>query len=171
MIRIIGAILIITASTMIGYLISRKYRDRPKQLRQWRSALQSLEAEIVYGLAPIEDVARHLSEQLPRPLSLFFAYLSERLEAGEGSLEAIWEESVQQFWPNTALGAGEKEVLLQFGTTLGKQDAGNQKKHIRLALSHLEREELEAREAQTRYEKMAKSLGFLAGVLIVLLLI
>lgn len=171
MIRIVGAILILTATTMIGFLVSKKYHDRPKQLRQWRSALQSLEAEIVYGLTPIEDAARRLSEQLPRPLCLFFADLSERLETGDGSLETIWQETVQRFWPNTALDTVEKEVLLQFGATLGKQDAGNQKKHIRLALSHLEREETEARDAQARYEKMAKSLGFLAGVLIVLLLI
>jgi stage III sporulation protein AB len=40
-----------------------------------------------------------------------------------------------------------------------------------LALTHLEREEADAYERQSKYEKMVKSLGFLSGLLLIILLI
>lgn len=62
-------------------------------------------------------------------------------------------------------------MLKQFGSTLGQHDRDHQQKQIHLALTHLEREEGEAKDAQQRYEKMIKSLGFLGGLLLALLLI
>ncbi|WP_141604277.1 stage III sporulation protein SpoIIIAB [Terrilactibacillus laevilacticus] len=171
MLKPIGAILIILTTTWMGFIVSKQYSDRPKQLRQLRSALQSLEAEIVYGLTPIQLAAEHLATQLPKPLSIFFKTLSNALVDSKDNLQAVWENSIHSFWPNTALKKNEKEILLQFGATLGKQDSENQTKQIQLTLAHLEREEKEARVAQTKYEKMSKSLGFLSGILIVLLLI
>lgn len=171
MMKIIGGMIIIAATTAIGFLIARQYSDRPKQLRQLRSALQSLEAEIMYGLTPVKDAAIHLSEQLPEPLASFFSRLVVRLNEGAPTLQLAWNETIEVFWQETALKNSEKEIMHQFGATLGKHDSENQKKQIQMALVHLEREELEAREAQAKYEKMMKSLGFLAGILIVLLLV
>jgi stage III sporulation protein AB len=39
-----------------------------------------------------------------------------------------------------------------------------------LTLTHLEREEADAIQAQATYEKMVKSLGFLSGLLLIILL-
>jgi stage III sporulation protein AB len=60
--------------------------------------------------------------------------------------------------------------MSQFGATLGQHDREHQQKQIRLTLNHLEREEGDAIESQNRYEKMLKSLGFLTGLLIVILM-
>ena len=46
MIKIIGAIFIIVATTWTGFEASRNFSERPRQLRMLRSSLQSLEAEI-----------------------------------------------------------------------------------------------------------------------------
>ena len=70
----------------------------------------------------------------------------------------------------TAFKQGEYEIMKQFGETLGQHDLLSQQKHIRLALAHLEREEADALDRQSRYEKMLKSLGFLSGLLLVILL-
>jgi stage III sporulation protein AB len=169
--KLIGAILVLIASSLIGFGLSARYRERPKQLRQLKSALQSLEAEITYGLTPIHEAALHLAGQLPNPVKQFFEGLAERIEKGQGRpLSQIWQETLDAFWPKTALKTNEKEAWRQFGLTLGQSDRTNQQKYIQLALSHLEREEKEARLAQQQYEKMVKSLGFLGGILIILLL-
>lgn len=147
-----------------------QFRERPRQLRQLKSALLSLETEITYGLSPIGEAAIRLSEQLPEPGKSLFAYFSAKLGRGEVSLREAWDETLDKIWPKTAMKKNEKEIMKQFGATLGLSDRENQQKQIRLALSHLEREETEARAAQNQYEKMLKSLGFLAGLLIVILL-
>jgi stage III sporulation protein AB len=57
-------------------------------------------------------------------------------------------------WNRTAFKTTELEILKQFGETLGKHDLVQQQKQIRLALTHLEREEEdEAREKQASYGK------------------
>lgn len=167
----IGIVLVLTTTTLIGFGYAKKYRERPRQLSQLINALQSLEAEIMYGLSPIKEVADHLSHQLAAPIRYFFITLIKGLNEKDGrSLSVIWNEAVESYWPRTALKATEKEIWKQFGQTLGQTDRDNQKKFIKLAISQLEHEEKEARLAQQQYEKMAKSLGVLGGILIVLLL-
>ncbi|MFC4617958.1 stage III sporulation protein SpoIIIAB [Camelliibacillus cellulosilyticus] len=168
--KMIGALLILLASTAIGRLYAMRYRDRPRELRQLRTALVSLETEIAYGLAPIGDAARRLAEQLPDPGKAFFTLFSDRLSQSDAPLSEVWRKTLDDIWPTTALKKTEKGIMAQFGATLGLSDRENQQKQIQLALAHLEREEIEAREAQKQYEKLFNSLGFLAGLLLAILL-
>ena len=171
MIRWIGALCIVAATTSGGFMWAKRYSERPRQLRQLKTALQALEAEIMYGLTPLAEACEHLAGQFSEPLSTFFRAFSSRLEKGRTSVQQAWNDSLNDVWPLTAFGRGEREVMKQFGATLGQHDRDHQQKQIRLALTHLEREEVEAKDAQQRNEKMIKSLGFLAGLLLVLLLI
>lgn len=166
-----GALLIILTSTWAGFVLAKQFSERPRQLRQLKVALQSLEAEIMFGQTPIKDASDHLAGQLRHPISTFFELFSKRLSDGQTTLKEAWEKSLSDIWRETALKAGEREIMHQFGATLGRHDRDNQQKQIRLALAHLEREEAEARDAQMKYEKMIKSLGFLTGLLLVLLLL
>ena len=59
--------------------------------------------------------------------------------------------------------------MKQFGETLGRHDRFPAKTNM-LTLTHLEREETEARDKQMKYEKMVKSIGFLSGLLLIILL-
>ncbi len=167
----IGAILIIIATTWVGFEFARRLSERPRQLRQLKVALQSLESEIMYGLTPLAEASSHIAKQLPKPISYFFTFFSERLQRGEESVQKAWEESLRETWYLTALGNGELEVMSQFGATLGQHNLEHQQKQIRLTLNHLEREEGDAIESKNRYEKMLKSLGFLTGLLIVILML
>ncbi|MFT4415627.1 stage III sporulation protein SpoIIIAB [Fredinandcohnia humi] len=170
MIKIVGAILIILATTWAGFEAARRLSERPRQLRILKTALQSLEAEIMYGHVPLIDVATHLSRQIPKPISYFFEKFAYKLQSGEMSVKSAWDESLQEVSKVTAFQQGEIEILQQFGETLGQHDRTSQQKHILLALTHLDREESDARDKQSRYEKMMKSLGFLSGLLLVILL-
>ncbi|MCI1882470.1 MAG: stage III sporulation protein AB [Sporolactobacillus sp.] len=170
MIQFVGSALIIVAFSACGMLFARTYRERPKQIRQWRSALQSIETEIVYGRVPVEELAGRLSGRLPEPVRRFFVLLVDKLRTGI-PLDTAWEEAIREFWPTTSMRRAERDVILQFGATLGAEDTENQQKHIRLALADLEREEAEARAGQAANEKVFRNLGFLAGVLLVLLLL
>ncbi|MGO4887112.1 stage III sporulation protein SpoIIIAB [Anaerobacillus sp. MEB173] len=168
--KIIGAILIIIATTWVGFEFARRLSERPRQLRQLKVALQSLEAEIMYGLTPLAEASSHIAKQLPKPISYFFERFSYWLSKGEESAQKAWEQSLNETWHFTALCNGELEIMKQFGMTLGQHDKVQQQKQIRLTLTHLEREEGEAKDAQNRYEKMLKSLGFLTGLLIIILM-
>jgi stage III sporulation protein AB len=170
MIKLIGAICIIVATTWIGFEMSRRFSDRPRQLRALRSALQSLEAEIMYGHTPLHEASRRLAAQLAKPLSTFFEIFAKKLTDTETTVNVAWETSLKEVWKSTAFKQGEFEIMKQFGETLGRHDRNSQQKHIMLTLTHLERQEEDAIQSQATYEKMVKSLGFFSGLLLIILL-
>ncbi|RFU65661.1 stage III sporulation protein SpoIIIAB [Peribacillus glennii] len=170
MLKLIGAAIIILATTWAGFEASRHLSQRPRQLRQLKVALQSLEAEIMYGHTPLADAASRLSKQMPKPLSWFFESFSSKLTSGETTVKIAWDESLKEVWKWLALKQGEFEILSQFGETLGRHDRYHQQKQIMLTMAHLEREENDALDRQGKYEKMVRSLGFLSGLLLIIML-
>ncbi|WP_117156542.1 stage III sporulation protein SpoIIIAB [Paraliobacillus quinghaiensis] len=167
----IGALLLLIATTWVGFELANQLNNRPKQIRQLKNALQIVEAEIVYSQAPLEEAFRIVAKQIPNPIASFFQAISQELLQQTADLPTIWEEEIARFFPNLALGNDEKELMQQFGRTLGQHDITQQKKHIQLAFTHLDRALEEAQDNQQRYGRMVKSLGFLTGLFIVLLLL
>ncbi|GEB31611.1 MULTISPECIES: stage III sporulation protein SpoIIIAB [Brevibacillus] len=171
MVKLIGAVLILFSASMVGWQIGRYYAYRPVQLRALLVALQMLETEIVYGMTPLHrafvKVGRRVSEEVGR-LFLYAAELlvSEKAPSAEDSLQ----QAMGKYWAQTALRRQEREVLASLGQVLGSSDREDQQKHLRLAVTHLRGLEEEARAEQAKYERMYKSLGFLGGLLVVILM-
>nr|WP_231784257.1 stage III sporulation protein SpoIIIAB [Lentibacillus sp. JNUCC-1] len=156
---------------MAGFDVSHRLQERPKHIRQLKNALQVLEAEILYSQLPLQDAFNMVAKQVPNPTGNFFASLSKRLETLPDHFGDLWEQELSQFMHHACINRNDREIMMQFGRTLGQHDFEQQQKHIYLANSHLDRELEEARDNQIRYAKLAKSLGVLFGLFIVLLLI
>lgn len=167
----VGAILIIMATSWAGVTAAKRYRERTRQVRQLKVALQTLEAEIVYGLTPLNEASKKIATMITHPISEFFLLFAEELSEGNLSVPEAWNGSLRKTSPMMSLEKNELEIMKQFGATLGQHDREHQQKQIRLTLLHLDKEEVEAKDEQVRYEKMMKSLGLLGGLLIVILLI
>ncbi|MEN2464731.1 stage III sporulation protein SpoIIIAB [Ornithinibacillus sp. FSL M8-0202] len=167
----IGALLFIGVTTWLGFEWSNKLARRPKQIRQLINALQVLEAEILYSQMPLHDAFLSIAKQIPEPCASFFQSVANKMMGTNSYFDLVWEECVANYMDNSSLTSHEKEILLQFGRTLGQHDFDQQQKHIQLTIKHLERELDDARDEQDKYGKMAKNLGFLTGLFIVLLLI
>lgn len=150
---------------------SQKLSKRPVHIRQIKNALQILEAEMLYSQLPLQDAFQTIAAQIPQPTSQFFSNLSERMNKPSVDFIALWDKSLDHFIMLSTIGSNEKEILRQFGRTLGQHDFSQQQKHIHLTINHLDRELEDARDSQFKYAKMARSLGFLFGLFIVLLLI
>ncbi|GEN45290.1 stage III sporulation protein SpoIIIAB [Alkalibacillus haloalkaliphilus] len=167
----IGAIMILFTCTWVGIDIARNYSKRPKQIRELLQALQIMEAEIVYAQEPIHRVLSYVSKQLSPPVSYIFHDLSEQLMLGDASLQSLWEDVVSKQWRQTAMKAKEKEVVLQFGQSLGLHNIEQQQKQIQLAKVHLQHELEAALEDEKRFSGMFRTLGVLSGLLFVLIFI
>ncbi|MFY0543269.1 stage III sporulation protein SpoIIIAB [Brevibacillus sp. H7] len=171
MVKLIGAVLILFSASMVGWQIGRYYAYRPVQLRALLVALQMLETEIVYGLTPLHRALMKIGHRIQREVGQLFLTTAELLIAEETqSVEVCLLKSIGKHWSNTALGKQEKAVLSSLGQVLGASDREDQQKHLRLAITHLRGLEEEARTEQEKYEKMYKSLGFLGGLLVVILM-
>ncbi len=167
----IGALLFIAMTTWLGFDQSERLNRRPKHIRQLINALQILEAEMLYSQLPLKDAFLFIARQIPRPTKDFFLSLANEMEKGNRDLLSFWDQEVNNFAKRSAIRSNEQDILCQFGRTLGQHDFTQQQKHIHLTSTYLDRELEEARDQQQKYGKMAKSLGFLIGIFIVILLI
>lgn len=77
---------------------------------------------------------------------------------------------MEETWPLMSLKEPEREILIDFGKTLGVSNREDQLTHLARVRTNLEVEENQARDEQLRYEKMCRSLGILGGALIVILI-
>lgn len=171
MIKLIGALCIIAAGTLLGFYQALQLSARQRQIRQSVQALQRLETEILFGYSPLPDALRTVSGTLEGPVSVLFARAAEGLVSGaSGTVQESWRQAVDGCWSHTAMKRTEREAVLQLGSVLGISDRSDQAKHLRLAVSVLQAEETAAGEDYRRYGKVWRSLGLLTGVLIVILM-
>lgn len=172
MLKLLGACLILLASTMAGLAWAARFVNRPRQIRLLRSALQRLESEISYGATPLPVALSYIAHQTPSPIKECFESVSHKLTENvqQRSLVDCWHRGFEEHWHRTSLINTEKEIIMQFGYTLGSSDREDQVKHIRLTLSHLASEEENAVLDQQKYEKLCKHMGLLTGALLVILM-
>lgn len=171
MLKLLGAVLILFAATMLGFAKASLYARRPRQIRQLIQALQRLETEMVFGFTPLPEALCRIAAQLDPPLGTMFRQAAEPLMYASGKTAGeSWREAVDSCWKETAMSSNEREIFSQIGFTLGVSDREDQMKHLRLAVHMLQAEEQTAWDEQKRYEKMWKSLGVLAGAFVVILM-
>lgn len=172
MLKLIGAAVILFSSTMVGWQMGRYYAFRPSDIRTLSISLQMLETEIVYGATPLHPAFLKIGQRMRAAIGLLFLTAAELLVKEEPlSTNECWRQAIEQHWGQTALRKTEKDILLTLGMVLGSSDREDQQKHLRMAITHLHGLEEEARNDKERYEKMYKSLGFLGGLLVVILML
>ncbi len=171
MVKIAAIIMVIVSTTLMGFLLAGRYKQRVRELRIIYGALKHVETEIVYGLTPLPQAFYNISCRVEQPLQEVFSYMSEKFSDHELSTVEIWQSSWMKYQDRMALKKGDYEILFQLGHSLGQSDKENQMKHIAIALTYLQTEEEGARQEQQKHEKMYQYLGFLTGVMIIILMI
>jgi len=167
----LGALLILLASTLAGFHKARQYALRPRQLRELIAALQRLMTEINYGLTPLPDAMNKMGTQTKEPVRTLFLHASTQMEPPHGlTARESLQAGVEEAWGKSAMKSDEREVMLQLSYSLGTSDRQDQTKHISLAIQQLMHEESRAQADQVKYERMSRSLGMLVGALIVILI-
>jgi stage III sporulation protein AB len=171
MMKLIGACLILIATTWAGFKYAYHFRERPKQIKQLRDALSLLKTEIGYGTRPLIQACEHVAERIEGMVGEIFSKSAENLKKMDGaSTYDCFQQAIEHIWSRTAMKKAEKSILLHFCQTLGRSDRQDQLQHMALAKANLEVEEGKAREEQVQYEKMCKTVGILGGVLLIILM-
>ncbi|WP_159102319.1 stage III sporulation protein SpoIIIAB [Caldalkalibacillus mannanilyticus] len=155
-----------------SFYLAKRLSHRTKQLREIQMDLQMLETEISYAATPLEAAFRKISQTNTGVIGDLFFRCTHYLETLDGATTyECWEKSLKEIIPHLAMKPLEIEWLHHFGKIIGNSDRADQQKHLKLMMAKFKQAELEAREEQLKHEKMYKTLGFLTGALIVIVLI
>lgn len=171
MLKLLGALLTVLACGGLGIQVARQYARRPQELRALQSSLQLLEAEITYGAETLPAAFRRLAELLGQPVRDLFAGSAAALEERRAyAAPEAWRMSLQNYRSRSALRPCDLQVLEHLGSGLGNSGREEQVKNLALARQQLYQLELAAEADRQRNEHVWRTLGFLAGLTLVLLL-
>ncbi len=168
--RLVGALFIISGSTLIGFLLSKVYINRVKMLKDLQTALKMLETEITYGFNPLPQAFANLEEDFAGDLEEFFAVAREELAAGLTS-EKAWLKAVEVLEKKTSLFTEDIKILKDLAYNFGQTDTQQQLSYLELAHDKIATAIEKSIEQRDKNVKLLRYLGFLTGALIIILIL
>lgn len=167
--RYLFLILILSGSTSIGFLISKRYKERVKELNAISRLINILQNKIKFTHMPLGEILEEISDIKTNPrISDLFYKVSQKLKTK--STQDSWDESIEEekFYLN--LKNEDINLIKSLGNTLGKTDTEGQMSGIHQFNTLLQIQIKEAEQERLKNEKMYKSLGTIVGLAIVILL-
>lgn len=168
-IRIIGILLTLGASTALGIYLANLGAFRKQDLLEIKKALLILKSEIEYVASPLPHAMANIAERTAEPIAGLFAHFAEALSQNEKGETAyhLWLASIEAHKKNTFLKEEDWEVIGNFGKTLGYLDKQMQIDSIQFTTDYITTQATELQEANLKNQRMYKSLGAIAGVLLI----
>ena len=168
--KIMGSIMIIASSSLVGIYLANKEAFRIKDLLEVRKAFSILKSEIEFTRTPLPEASLVISQRIERSIADIFETIADKLsQKGSDSICDIWSETFLKETDNTYLTNEDRELLASFGKTVGSLDASVQSIH--LMMQSIDGKIDALRESSLKSKKMYQSLGVLGGILICVILV
>ncbi|MBE5927563.1 MAG: hypothetical protein E7270_11465 [Lachnospiraceae bacterium] len=173
MIKIVGIILIIASTTLLGIKLSDNLRYRIEELEELKKLMIMLRGEIMYNVASVSEGIRRIKPRSSKVFNKMLDKVIEELSEHNGKVFAdIWSQGVAELEKKThSFKKSDIDRLIQFGNDFGTAHKDIQLKSFDMYIEELENTISDARKKNTENSKMYKSLGILGGFVIVILIV
>ena len=164
MLKLLSGIAIITFTTFCGYLFAQKYRKRKLFFAQLREFNERFLSEIAYYRLPIGEFIASFSYQKEFEILLkeFFLNIETRSVNDLG----IFDLPEYAF-----LTKEEKGIVQDYFLMIGKGDSASQKAYFSSVKDKLLKLQTDSENNCKRYNDLYIKIGFLCGLLILILII
>lgn len=170
--KIIGALFVIGACTIMGFQAAWRFAERPRQIRQLVSCLSALQSYIYYSSIPLSQALRLSADGVEGTVVHMFTRAAELLTADPALTPAgAFTIAKDEYSSKLTLADSEQELLVLFSSHLGMMNRDEQCKNLLLIQDQLEKTACEATAARDGNMKMYRYLGVCGGLAIVILLI
>lgn len=157
-------IAIVAFTSFCGYLFASKYRKRKLFFKQFKEFNERFLSEIAYYRRPIKEFAAKYTYQ--GEFKLLLEDFFEGIDGRSAADRAIVDMPAYKF-----LTAEEKRTIEDYLLMLGKGDSASQKGYFSSVKDTLATLQSESETACKKYGDLYVKLGFLCGLLILILLI
>ncbi len=166
-IKYLTLILILSLTSYIGILISKKYLNRVKDLKEMKNALNMFSTKIKFTYDPIPQTFKEISQKTKPNISNIFESVCEKMNTENAG--KAWEEALEE--SSTNMTKEDIEVLKNLSNLLGKVDIEGQVNEVELVENFLDTQIELAEEEKQKYVKMYRTLGITIGLAVVIILI
>ncbi|MDF2503319.1 MULTISPECIES: stage III sporulation protein SpoIIIAB [Clostridium] len=171
MLKLIGGILIIAASTVGGFVYAQSFIYRVKELYEIERCIYQLQNEIVYTHTPLPEALINVSIKAKEPINNIFNKTSQKLSSN--IYDNVYEAFKNTFKETSNLSLKNEDInlILDLSKSLGESDITGQVNMFSLSIDNLKKIIAEAEITMKKNVKMYRYLGFGIGAMIVIMLI
>ena len=164
MLKVIFGVAVVVVATALGYLFSKKYRQRRRFFSQLREFNEQFIHEVTYYRRPIKEfLSCHVYDgEFDGLLQKYTAMLAQSV---------LESHSLFDLAEYTFLAENEKSDVVDYFMTIGKGDSASQKCYFLSMRERLAKYESDAISQGKKYENLYIELGFLCGLFILILII
>lgn len=164
MVKLFLGIAVVAFTSLCGYVLARKYRQKQLFFRQFYTFNERFINEISYYRRPLQEfVKKYAYKEEFNQLLLAFFY---SLEKKRLVLKDILDKQEYDF-----LKQEEKVVVMDYFLMLGKGDSASQKLYFSSMRDVLSKLQKEAEDTCKKYADLYIKIGFLLGLLILILIL
>lgn len=170
--KIMGAALIISGLGGWGLLGARRLRERARHLQELSMAFGYLEKEITCMYNPLPLALNNTARFAPEPVAQLFSISGGLLQVRSGiTARDAWLKGVEKLSLVSPLSEEDLLLIQSAADQLGGSDASGQRRFLSLIQEHLNIAEQTARSRAQVEQRLYVYGGFIAGLVVVLLLI
>lgn len=162
--KITGSVMLVSACFLVGFLRSKALYKRRDFFKSFIVFLSSLETNLRYNSSDIFTLVSMCAECCK------LKHLSIDKNADKPFVSA-WNERVSELPDSFSLKKADRELLVEFGSQLGKSDLDGQLKHVELYKAIFSNQLSLANEEIAKKSKLYKTMGLFVGISIALLII
>ena len=169
--KIVGCILVIIISMLIGRTMAGSYIYRVKSIQTFITALSLLRSKIAFGQEVLEISFLDISVACENRVGKLFRDVAEELKNTNIPVSEIWRDKIEESFVNLDLNFEDERILLDFGYSLGKGSIDEEIRNINLACERLKTQLESATIDRDKYAKLYRVIGGIGGMALAIILI
>lgn len=148
-------------------MLSNKYKQRVVELKEIKIFLEMLKTKIRFTYEPLPEIFDETLDSFKGSILEFIKDVKIKMETMPAGM--AWQEAIKE--ANLNLNLEDKNILNKMGNLLGKTDMEGQLSGIEVTENFLNKQIEKAEAEKEKNEKMYKTLGIIAGIGMVIILI
>lgn len=154
-IKITGLVTLALAFSVLGILLSSKYKNRVKDLKELKKAINIFETKIKFTYEPVPEIFNQISKTSNENIGNVFKVASIKMKKNNNATIA-WNEALEQVYTN--MNKEDIEVAKELGKMLGKTSIEGQLNQIELVKNFLDEQIRKSETECNKNEKLYKTL-------------
>ena len=154
-------------STAIGFLISKSYQNRVVELKEFKNILNIMKTKIKFTYEPLAEIFKQISKDNDTEIEKIFGQMANQLSYYQ--VKEVWENCIQD--ADISIKQEDKDILKKLGKLLGQKDVDGQISEIEVTENFLNMQIENAEEEKKKNQKIYKTLGVVAGLVFVIILV
>lgn len=176
LIKIIGSVIIFFCSNLLGFYYIFKTRAKINNLKQISNALDILKSEIEFGFNNLDQALKNIShalilDQQNNFIKSFFDNIALDLKKKNYSAKNIWLKQINLLAKKIYIDQDDIFNLKSFSQVISNLDYKLQINSLKKIILGLEQKILSLEKNYSSQKKLYFNLGFLSGLLIIIIFI